>query len=225
MNFLGIDPSLRTAGAAFFDSETYQLVHVSGKIIDVMREIDLRMPPGEVVVIMEDPGLDRNTFGAVGMITAKAQEYKAGKASKQELEMIAGVATKMSRDVGENAGAAEVFKQWFEERNIPVLCVKPSERDKAYKRVKVGKGMSTRRLNVLGLKLPTKTTQEQYKQLTGHVGRTNEHERDAGTLVYGRSAAWVRHRQSLEIIAKQKKAIPAKYRSVSAGSYDNDELF
>jgi hypothetical protein len=112
--------------------------------------------PGGIGVVLEDAGKDNTN-------------YRTGATM--------GITARMGRDVGKNQAGATVVKQLCAYFRAPCLCIAPSQRRKASKRLK--------RAN--GLPYPTKTTKAQFEGLTGCREKTNEHNRDAGTLVWGMS--------------------------------------
>lgn len=89
----------------------------------------------------------------------------------------AAIQAKISRDAGKNQAGATVVRQLCNHFRVPCLLIAPSQRRQAKPYLKF----------VKGLPYPTKTTKEQFNTLTGCFARTNEHNRDAGTLVWGMS--------------------------------------
>ena len=85
------------------------------------------------------------------------------------------IAARMGRDVGKNQAGAVILIQQCKKMGIPCLSIAPSVRKRAQASIK----------NIGTLPYPTKSNAKQFKQLTGCEDRTNEHNRDAGTLVWG----------------------------------------
>ncbi|MCH2044582.1 MAG: hypothetical protein MK212_10735 [Saprospiraceae bacterium] len=81
---------------------------------------------------------------------------------------------KFAQDVGKNKAIANTIIEKCRRLNIDYALVAPSERRRADKGNKV----------LAQLNMPTKTTQQQFRLLTGFTRPTNEHSRDAGTLVW-----------------------------------------
>ncbi len=108
-------------------------------------------------VVLEDASLDNASFKSSG------QGHRAD--------------LKLARDAGKNQGGAIVVVQMCKALDIPCLRIAPSKRRKATKNLKT----------VAHLNMPTKTTSQQFKALTGYDVKkgNNEHSRDAGTLVWG----------------------------------------
>jgi hypothetical protein len=117
--------------------------------------------------------------------------------------------------VGQNKAAAKLIIQVLEEKGIPVLEVAPSERQKAYRDEKGGKVYHDKP-NML--KMPTKTNAAQFEEVTGYGGRSNEHGRDAGTLISGVTVRNVLMR--LEIQAAKRGKVPGSY----PGVYNDNEF-
>lgn len=180
---IGIDPSFSTMAVAVYDIEKKDLIHYSGTLDCCFAWLDGQYNKENLAAITEDPSLDKATFGAMSMAISALQRYAKKQISFAESKTAIGTAIGIASRVGESKAAGKYVIENLKSRAIPFVGVAPSDREKAY-RVMNGKKF---RLNVLTLKMPTKTDQKQYKQLTGFSGRTNEHERDAGTLAYGQN--------------------------------------
>jgi hypothetical protein len=180
---------METCGAAAYDLRTKKLTHFTGELRSLWKWIGDNYKTDEIIVVLENPGLSKNTYGAVGIVTAAATKYKQGRCGIEEVAKAAGIAARMSRNVGENGASAKYAKKLLTAAKVPVIEVSPTERDKAFKTERDG---TKRKLLARALTMPTKTDRAQYESVTGFVGVTNEHARDAGTLVAGRSMMWAK---------------------------------
>lgn len=84
---------------------------------------------------------------------------------------------KIAINAGQNGGAARTLIQACECLGLKCLKIAPSARKRADKS----------RLPLKLLTMPTKTKTKAFRELTGWGERTNEHGRDAATLVFGMS--------------------------------------
>ena len=169
-----------------YNLETKELVHHSGDMRTCMRWVGANYKTSEIFAVLENPALDKGVFGAMGMANSALRDYKTNRINHQQAMAQIGTAIGVAARIGESKASGKYGKAQLVSAGIPFHEVAPSQRDKAFKKIK-GK---THRLYVKTLKMPTKTTQAQYNELTKFVGRTNEHERDAGTLVYARTVQW-----------------------------------
>lgn len=187
---IGIDPSLSHCGAAIWRPGTKELVLASGDIFEVMAFLNSRGCLTTGIVVLEDPNLSSNFYGGFGMVKAEVLKYGRMQGSLGEVESAFRMAAKQAQNVGENKAAAKVIARLFERAGVPVGRVSPADRHRADKDLRKP-GLAA--MGIAALVMPTKTTSEQFQQLTGYTGRTNEHARDAGTLVYGRSIIWAKN--------------------------------
>jgi len=106
-----------------------------------------------------------------------------------------GIAMKIASSVGENRAAAKLIIKMLSEHKVPIVEIAPSKRDRVDRvreklKKKHGK-FAADGLDIKSLTMPTKSTAEDFRFLTGYTERTNEHNRDAGTLVWGKNANWI----------------------------------
>lgn len=195
--YIAFDPSFVTMGAAYYEPATNALELFTGdfdSVIDWISNHNL----ATAVAVVENPALNQNTFGAVQQIKQAAYNWRRSgfkQSAESNLMAIVGSMLKISRDAGENMGAAKYLIRRLKACGIPVIQIAPSKRDKAVRvdRKRVGGKVKskTHRLPVRGLKMPTKTSQAQFDEIIGYkFGRSTEHARDAATMVYGRSMTW-----------------------------------
>lgn len=106
-----------------------------------------------------------------------------------DIQSKVSIAMKFASSVGENRANAKLIIKMLAQRNVPVIEIAPSKRQRADKaQQKAGKG----KIDMRSLKMPTKTSAGQFQELTGYDLRCNEHNRDAATLVFGRTLRQVR---------------------------------
>lgn len=86
---------------------------------------------------------------------------------------------KLILNAGQNGGAARVILQACKHLALDVVRIAPSDRTRSDKTSRPAHA----------LKMPTKLKSKVFKSLTGWEGRTNEHGRDAATLIYGMTEA------------------------------------
>ena len=223
---LGIDPSFINFGACVYDPKLNTMILKTGTMPFMVKWIQSQCKLNEVVAVVENPDLDKAVFKSWGMVNAKIKEYtnhqiwlqtKRGTPPKittiQDVQSAFLISTRLAQNVGENKAAAKQIILMLKDANVPVYEVAPSKRDKAFTK-KAGK---TVRRDVRLLKMPTKTTQKQFNELTGYVGRSSEHARDAATLVFGKTAVWANMMAETE--AKTKKRQPSKPDTTNGNSY------
>lgn len=179
---IGIDASLVNCGVAVYSGGNLTLY--KGELFEAVDWIRAQGIKDRSIVVIEDPNKDRTAFGLWGKMKEVCVKWKRGQAYDAEVESVFRMGSKQAQNVGESKAAAKVLIKLFERANIPVVTIAPSDRHRADKdsiRVKAG---------VKALSMPTKTTAKQFEDLTGYNGRSNEHNRDAATLVYGKTTTW-----------------------------------
>lgn len=193
---IAFDPSFVTMGVAIKDqskkSNKYKLF--TGDLNRCVKWIGQNCKLKEVVAIVENPALDSAVFGAWEQMKKAISAGNIG-TIKYEFNMIISRAQK----VGENKAAAKLIIKMLAEKNVPVIEIAPSSRQKAFKKNKEGK---IERKNVKLLRMPTKTTKEQFHELTGEDPKegNTEHSRDAATLLHNKTMKWF----ELQIKMKEK---------------------
>lgn len=206
---LGVDPSFYTMGVAIYkpSNKVRQFKLFTGDMLEVISWLSQNCKMKEVIAVVENPALDSAVFGAWDRMKKAIATRNMG-SMKYEFNMIISRAQK----VGENKAAAKLFMKLLSDKGVPILEVAPSVRQKAFTKNKQG---HIERKKVQLLRMPTKTTQEQFSELTGHnikEGNT-EHSRDAATLVFGRTVSWVENQiliNDATISRKTPASMPSK---------------
>jgi hypothetical protein len=192
-HIIGIDPSLKTAGCCIYTPESKEMRLYSGTWCEVVDWLSIQKVLKQSVVIIEDPNLDSNTFGAWGRVKAEILRFQSRKCGLGEVQSAFLVAAKMAQHIGESKASAKVFIELFKKARVPFARVAPSDRDRAdkdlYKPGNLGLSM---------LVMPTKTNAHQFQTLTGYSGRSNDDARDAATLVHGRGITWALNMVQIE---------------------------
>lgn len=187
---IGIDASVENFGIACLQTSDTDLALFSGNMVQMLEKVKqiCEQYPGAALVVLEDSNMESTTFGVHGSIMGALGGVAAGKMLQKQAKSKIDIAMKVAQKAGKVMAAAQIVKQFCNVHGIPCLCVSPSERQRAYRM----EGNAKIPLNPTLLKMPTKTTAAQFEILTGYEGKSNEHNRDAATLIWGRSAAWVR---------------------------------
>lgn len=191
---VGFDPGFETLGIAVYKPSTKELVLRSGNIIRMINWFGNSYDLTTCGAIVENPGLDSPVFGEWQNMVA-AFEGRTLKNNLSEVHSVFKKAMKHAKDVGRNSEMARLVIQMLHNANVPFLEVAPSQRQRAF-REKNGKKI---RLDVRFLKMPTKTTQKQFKILTGYSSPSSDHARDAATLIHDRSVAWFLNQLKLKV--------------------------
>lgn len=205
----GFDPSFETMGAALFVPMTGEFTLHSGNFdscLDWLAEHDLT----NAVAVVENPALNKNTFGAWGVIKSVITKIMRNKMTWELAKQIIMSQVKKARNVGENQAAAKYLIKQLTDIGIRVYEVKPSDRQVAYKEEEYIEGKVTKIRKVYNdkpksLRSATKTNREQFEQITGYpiTKRSNEHSRDAGTLVAKRSMTWFERNYLTQEVKRQ----------------------
>ena len=162
-------------------------------------------PDYAVIVVVENSDMDSNVFGAAEALIEYAKNawakitYK--KDPKKDVKFLSKIRASIAQgsNVGKNKGIAKSFVVKLLAKGVKVAQIKPSSRDKYPKivtyRTKVnGKTVNMpymergkpKILPVRQMKMPTKLPAKEFKQLTGYMGKTNEHGRDSATPLVGK---------------------------------------
>lgn len=190
--YIGIDPgSNDNTGIAVMQPGKIVAVK-SGhhfEMMDFVRGI-LTAFAAPVFVVLEDVHQDKTNFVAAQFIKQMMNSPELKKKMPNEHQRKAyciNAACKRSRDSGMVAGLSADWKHFLDSHKVGYHCIAPSERDNAATTLsKPGKPMAAKVLDAIiaQLKAPTKLTAQQFTTLTGYNGATNEHTRDAGSLVW-----------------------------------------
>ena len=145
----------------------------------------------ELVCVLENPNLETNIFDMWPVMQMDIMKFKRGALPIQSKKIggnyIPSVqstfsrALKQAQSVGKNQAAAQEIIKFLDKEEVFNLSIKPSDRQKALTK----RGGKETRKDPRILKMPTKTNASQFTLLTGYKGRSNEHSRDAATLVFG----------------------------------------
>lgn len=191
---IGIDPSLTNCGIAIQWPDKSLELHTAD-LMGAMGWLGAKGITGRMIAVIEDPNKNSNVFGqfakvktAVLRFAGKEMGYqgmKARTATMADVQSEFLMAMKVAQNVGMSKAAAQLIITMMEKAKVPVLTIPPSDRHRADR-----ESLKANFRGVQMLSMPTKTTAEQFKQLTGYVGRSNEHNRDAATLIYGRTIVW-----------------------------------
>ena len=181
---IGIDPSLTNCGIAIQWPDKSLELHTAD-LMGAMGWLGAKKINSRIIAIIEDPNKDSTTFGMWAMMKNEISNMQARRGNMYTVESIFRRTQKRAQDVGKSKGSALLIISMFEKAGVPVVLVAPSSRDNAEKeRVKVNAK------DVCHLKAPTKTNAEEFRMITGYTGRSNEHNRDAATLIHGRTIVW-----------------------------------
>lgn len=191
-HLIGIDPSFKNVGIAVYRPENGAMSLHSGDLFSAIDFLNRSKLLGKCIVVLEDPNLNPNLFGGWPFVRAEIMKtlekrpgyipFPTGLANVQSAYLRSA---KQAQNVGENKAAAKLFAELFERQGVPFFRVSPTDRHRADKELV--------RANSRGIKMlvmPTKTNAMQFYELTGYSGRSNEHTRDAATLVHGRTIKW-----------------------------------
>lgn len=190
--YIGIDPgSNDNTGIAVLQAAKIVAVK-SGhhfEMMDFVRGI-MSASSAPVFVALEDVHQDKTNFVASQFIKQMMNSPELKKKLPNEQQRKAyciNAACKRSRDSGMVAGLSADWKHFLDSHKVGYHCIAPSERDNAATTLsKPGKPMAAKVVDAIiaQLKAPTKLTAQQFAALTGYNGPTNEHTRDAGSLVW-----------------------------------------
>lgn len=169
---IGIDPSVENCALALYSVKEKRIVWTQTyDVLKCAQTILSMSQPAFIGCALEDPRLQSATFSVSGggaMTTANAAAR--------------------GQDVGTTMAAAAMIEKALVQAGIDYVLINPSRRTN----VKKIKGVSPAHY------LPTKTSDEYFQTLTGYDGKTNEHERDAATLVWGRDWGVLQARKDID---------------------------
>lgn len=218
---LGIDPSLINFGVCIYSPEKNTINVKTGEFIEQLGWINSNTNLNRCVAVVENPGLVSAVFKMWPIVWKVIQSYveyqllklrttlHPTEVTKQDIEGKFRIAMKYAQSVGENKAAAKIIISMLKAKNVPVLEVSPAKRDRADN---AQKKANKAKVDMKSLRFPTKTSSEQFKELTGFDIRTNEHNRDAATLVVGRSIK--------SVLAEINRTKP----NMSVGDFDREIL-
>ncbi len=210
---VGIDPSFINCGICRYNPETNEMALFTGDFFEAINWIGQNMKLKDCVFVLENPALDSAVFSGLGICKGTvlqygdyqkklgAKEWPLPTAVKWDnvAEQIS-IALNMATKVGESKASGKLMAQMLAKHKVPVIQIAPSNRDRA-DRAKVPVGLMT---------MPTKTTRQQFETLTGFKGVSNEHNRDAATLVCGKDFQWA---EMMLMIKLEDKAATTRAKS------------
>lgn len=227
---IGLDVSIQTGNNGFviYDCKTKQFIAIRsmgykslvGEISDFLNEYCTKSDNGKewanIAVVLENADLDSAVFGAWEKFQAmlKAQ-FKSNFPNWKALASTFSANMMQAQNIGMQKMVARDVLHGLQMLGVKLIQVAPSWRERA-DATKTKGGLATN--DITYYRMPTKTTKEQFEKLTGYKGITNEHERDAATLVwnqtYERLKVWS-DMQMLNVKAYQEKK--ASKRKIAQG--------
>jgi len=181
---IGIDPGRTNTGIAVYDPKTKSFAHMGKYNLErAIKYLQTVATPEGCIAVIENPNLESNLYDGWAEMASIVRSYKRGNANINQVKKVYSVATKRAADVGKNRAAAQDIIAALKQSGVPTVQIRPSDRQRANR-----PGMKAK--DVIYLNMPTKTNKQQFEQLTGHCGRSNEHSRDAATLVFGKTIKW-----------------------------------
>lgn len=199
---IGIDASFQDAGVCIYDTTSGKMGLFSGDLFAVMSHLNRCDVLDKAIAVIENADLDSTTFDAWFRFKQWVLKLISGKIrmefGEDNLKSWFSREMKIAQDAGKAKAAGALFVEIFRRANVPVLEIAPSSRDRADKEALKSGFRGIKLLN-----MPTKTTARQFQDYTGHVGTSNEHSRDAGTLVSGNTIAWAR--MSIRVQEERRK--------------------
>lgn len=218
---LAIDPSFVTMGIALYNPATKDLTLKTDEFLAGIDWINANCRLRDVIAVVENPALDSTTFDMWAMMKEAIDKLGGRKIFKNGAALAAtggsieavrsqfSICMNYAQKVGENKAAAKMVITLLRKHGVPVIEIAPSKRDKAFTK----KNGAIVRRDVRFLKMPTKTTQGQFEELTGFKGSSAEHARDAATLVFGRTMAWAYNTIEIEEVKKTPPTFPATHNT------------
>lgn len=194
---IGVDPG-RNTGVALYNLSTRQIVSAftckerdfEEKLIDLLQLNCQNKNVENIIIVIEDSNLDKTVFNEWNLIIKPrviAYSTQKGSASIRTLESQVLKSLKKAQDVGKNKMISEIVisicKRLSNYWNLDIATVAPSSRNRADKKDRKFK------VPLSSLIMPTKVGQLDFKNLTGYVGSTSEHARDASMLVFKQSSS------------------------------------
>jgi len=185
--YIGIDPGRNTGIALYEEGKIKQLR--SGSHCEMLLYLQALSQTEGIILeaVLEDVHADKTNFVAskfiAGMMKSAVLKKKIPN-EKARLSYAINAACKRSRDSGMAAGFAADWQEFLSLHQIPYATLAPSKRDNAETLLaKAGRVLNHAGV-IRSLTAPTKLSAAQFRELTGYTGSTNEHTRDAGTLVW-----------------------------------------
>lgn len=204
---LGLDPSFTTFGAAVINLETGRRYLNTDNFQNTMKWISKKCDLKRTVCIAENPSLNTNVFRSWQEMEREIKLVMARKTSMASVKSKFLILQKKAQGVGKSGASAQLAIQLLAKNNVPIIEISPSERQRADTAQKKMKGKAKVRMKTL--RLPTKTTKEQFLELTGYSGQSTEHDRDAYVLIHDVKIPWIE--MKLKIQEHENKKKPSSY--------------
>lgn len=179
---VGIHPTQKNTGFADYSlvRNKFDLIHSMHYENLIQLICDNTYSPDRFCFMIENPDLDKTTF----MTEKTIMSLYAKRRNYIDLTGARKVRLNIAQKAGENQALAKVIIKLLKAKDIPHIEVSPSARDRADKKV-AGQKIVRKPKDFSLLRMPTKINSGQdFNDWTGYTGRTNEHSRDAATLVY-----------------------------------------
>lgn len=193
---VGTDPGVSTFSLAvwhcnkkeFVEFHTGTLSSITQLIWDWIKNKTYNL--AHMGFVVEDPNIDTAFYDGWKELETQIKMYKFNQAKLKDIESVYRKHTKMAQNVGQNKMVAAQFIAWLKMQNLEFLRIAPSSRTKVLKKDATGKEYRLKGVHLKIATMPTKTNAGEFQLITGHKGKTNEHQRDAGTLVFDRTLKW-----------------------------------
>jgi len=197
---VGVDPGKENFSLAFYHTHTRIYTNFfTGNPDQTTSRLFAYMldhPQYEYRVIVEDPNLDSALFYGWSTISGLIKAYKfcQGNVQLSDIESVYRTQAKKSERVGFVKLITQQFLHQLDAHEIRYIRIAPSQRTC----VKLQDSKRLKGIKLLQAKMPTKTNRAEFKLLTKHTGQTNEHQRDAATLVFDRTFKWFEMKQRMQ---------------------------
>lgn len=214
---VGFDPSFINLGVCIYEPKAKTMKLYTGDFQSAVAWVGTQVKLGNIIAVVENPNLDSTTFKMWGLVEECVKNYvrtelnkfigKPGPQTKiSDVQSQFSIAMNYAQKVGQNKAAAKLLLKLLSDKRVPTIEFAPSERNRADKKDKRG---NLKYKDVRLLSMPTKTTQDQFHDLTGYSIPSSEHARDAATLVWGRTMKWAE--LQLAVKAAETKNRPDSY--------------
>ena len=181
---VGIDPGRANTGIAIYEPAKRNFVSLKKyDLAGAMKVLENRRWDNNYIFVIENPNLETNLYDGWIEMQSIIRSYKRGNASLKQVKGVYSIATKRSADVGKNRAAAQDIIAMLHHTGALVVQIKPSARNRADRPNRIAR-------DVVYLNMPTKTNRKQFEALTGYKGQSNEHSRDAATMVWAKTIKW-----------------------------------
>lgn len=185
---IGCDPSVKNFGIALLNLKTSHLELFSGHFWDSLRWIGKKkINFSECIIYVEHPNAS-----FVGDKDLKNSAIEAAKRFKVRAALSAfvmklfasesfikalGKIKRGSRNIGNVQATAKLIEDRFRMLNADVISINPASRQKAIDKIGI------LHVDLRQLRMPTKSSIQQFEKYCGYKGKSSEHSRDAATLI------------------------------------------